>query len=206
LPRAIVTFRATATNCDTVTLTLDLISSDTATVEVALKMQKGFVPGQICLGFQDTTSLRTFVRLADSRGLPIKSAVQFEFLTDSVSADSVQSIKSLLLTKPYLTGASIVIKGSRVSVWYFRDLTPELLQDWESTCNQLGLREVPANASKFALLLVAPGTEHAWIRELSGESILQYICLNLIATISDALPPHKAMKPTEQEGGESGPI
>jgi len=183
VPRAFITFRATATNCDTVTLTLDLISSDTANVEVALRMQKGFVPGRICVGFQDTTSLRTFVRFADSRGLPIKVAVQFEFLTDSVSADSAQAIQSLLSAKPYLTGASIVIKNSRVSVWNFRDLTPELLQDWDSACNQLGLREVQSHSDKFAVLMVSPGTEHRWIQELSGVSILKYICLNLLGTI-----------------------
>jgi hypothetical protein len=68
-------------------------------------------------------------------------------------------------------------------VWSFSDLTLNQLWDWEATCSQLGLHELHSNSGKFAVLLVSPGSEHGWIWDLSRESLLQYICLDLIATL-----------------------
>jgi hypothetical protein len=188
LPRVIVTFRATATDRDTVTLPLDLISSDTLSIEAALKQLKGFVPGEIIGAFEDTTSLRACARFAEAKGLPIKRATGFQFVTDSISADSAKGIQRVLSGKPYLTGGSLIVKNGRITVWNFRDLTPGLLRDWESTCLQLGFREI-ASYQRYALLSVSPGTEHEWMRNLSGEPILRYICLNGTGTISEAFPP-----------------
>jgi hypothetical protein len=183
LPRTRVAFRATATDCDTVTLPIDLSSTDTATVEIALKMRKGFVPGQIILGFHDTTSLRSCVRFGASKGLSISRASGFRFLTDSVSADSAQNIKSVLSGKPYVGGGPPLITNGRVVVLFFTELNSDLLQDWETTSRQLGFREESSGGPRFVLSVVSAGTEHDWIRTLSVEPLLRYICLNGIYTI-----------------------
>jgi len=167
---------------------LDLSAIDTASVEVTLKMRKGFVPGEIVLGFRDTTSLRTCVRFCASKGLSINKASGFRFLTDSISADSAQDIQNVLSGKHYLNGGPIYLKNGRVVVSFFRDLDSDLLQDWETTSRLLGFQEASGGATEGALKLVVStvsiGSEHEWIRSLSGEPLLWFIGLNVVYTIN----------------------
>ena len=194
LPRRVVTLRVTAACYDTVTLSIDFSTIDTAMVEFALRLRKGcYVPGDIILGFQDTTSLRTCVRFGDSKGLSIDRPLGFRFLTDSISADSAQNIQRALSGKSYLRAGSFYIKNGRLVVWYFRELTSDLLQDWEAASRQLGFKEISPTGAKSILSKVAIGSEHEWIRHLSGEPILRYVCLNGIGTISEPLPPNQRL-------------
>jgi hypothetical protein len=202
LPHALFYLTVTARDHDTLNQIIDLTSSDSSSVAVTLTMQKGFFPGQIVLGLQDTLSLRTFVEFTTSKGLAIKHTADFLFLTDSLSLDSAQKVQDFLVGKSYLSSGSFYTENGRLAVWYFVNLTSDLLLDWEATSQQLGIREVPSEGwSKHALLLVPPGTENQWIQQLSGEPIITYLSLNLIVAVASPLPPNKRLHPTEVAGG-----
>jgi hypothetical protein len=197
IPRNTFTLHVTTFDFDTVTVAVDLTTVDTAYVEVGLTQVTGFVPGELIVGFRDTTGLRSLVVFAEMKNLPIKDASHFSFVTDSLSADSAQSIKNLLTGKPYLSGGSIRVAEDRVTVSRFKNMSLAYLQDWEATSYDLGFHESKPTFHKLALLTVAPGSETSWIPELSAEPMVDLVSLNGVVTIFDRLPPNQQLNLTE---------
>jgi hypothetical protein len=137
----------------------------------------GFVPGEIILGAQESTTLVQLFDLANAYKLPIKE-VSSCLYTTTISKDSADYVKNIVRSKPYCntpewpmfvrTQVNALQVGGR-----FLSMPLAAQQDWLATARQLRLQEVPI--TKSCTLQVPVGQELAYVAQLQKTPGLAFV-------------------------------
>jgi hypothetical protein len=143
-----------------------------------------YAPGEVAFGLQDTVSLEHFAAYIYSlSNISIDEIVFFQY-SSSLSQDSVQILKSVLESKPYIDSRSTRIShiGNEteiiVELW-IKDFKSEYQSDWLFTINQFKLSHYP-NHFQGGILKVEVGKEKEWIDYLSKNELFRYVEPNYI--------------------------
>ena len=151
------------------------------------KKDPEFVAGEVLFQTYDTVSFYNAYKLFENLQLKIKEAYSFQYLIKT-TADSVDTITSILYSKSYLTSAS---GGITFGILYlsdtlhitanFFDLDSIEANDWFNTIAILNLKEnLNGNFFKWGALIVPIGQEQYWVDKLNSYSIIEAAQLNHI--------------------------
>jgi len=165
-----------------------LLEREHRTVKLWLNSKRSsFAPGDLLIGFWDTTNLSLVFNFVDSLGVQLKTLGNFKHSTNPIPFDSAASIAAVLRQKPYIDSGFVILdnrgNNSSVSVFYFRNLTRADYLDWLSTRSILSLFEFAA-PNKYVHIEVPIGQECSWVQMLKGNPILRYISLNYYGYLS----------------------
>lgn len=144
-----------------------------------------FAGGEVLFQAYASTSFFSASKLFDSLQLKIKVAYNYEYLIRT-TADSVDTIRSILRSKLYLTNGGMAfgllyLKDTLHVTANFFDLDSTEANDWLNTTETLNLKEnLKGNFFKWGTLLVPEGQEQHWVDELKNYSIIKAVQLNHI--------------------------
>lgn len=149
-----------------------------------------FVAGEVIFLVYDSVSFQSTYNLFDCLCLKIKAAYDFDYFTKTTT-DSIDTIKIILNSKPYLTnggwtyGALILNDTLHISTSFFDFDTNDGI-DWFGTITQINLKEyLTGNFNKWGVINVPIGQEQLWVDKLKEYDIIESSQLNHIVYLND---------------------
>jgi len=146
-----------------------------------------YASGDVAFGLQDTVSLEYFAAYIYSlSNISIDEIVFFQY-SSFLSQDSIQILKSVLESKPYIDSRShhifYIQNGTEIIVEFcIKNFKSEHQSDWDSVIDQFNLSHYP-NYFQLGILKVEVGKEKEWIDYLSDNELFRFVELNYIGRI-----------------------
>lgn len=150
-----------------------------------------FVPGDLAVGFHDTTQIQTAFDLMNKNGLSVESVVGFTY-SSPYPVDSVSGLIGFLNQKAYINRTGWGAAAG--NVYYYEKIKAVFIgcrlfdmnlanqEDFIKTLSEKQMDDLNGK-TKYFLLKVTIGQEQYWLDELSKAGCIKWAELNKYAHV-----------------------